>query len=77
MKRLLVKALENSFEMTKEDAKAIAKTVEEIFNGENEQRQVVLGLSDGVNTEVLSGLEEGEEVVLPRASQLPSMSFGG
>ncbi|RLF53191.1 MAG: hypothetical protein DRN24_01705 [Thermoplasmata archaeon] len=36
MKRLLVKALKNRFEMAKEDAIALAKTVEEIFNGEEE-----------------------------------------
>jgi HlyD family secretion protein len=50
----------------------------EVVTGEQtEQRQVTLGSSDGVNTEVLSGLEEGEMVVLPAASQLPFMSFGG
>ena len=36
MKRLLVKALKNCFEMKKEDAKALAKTVEEIFDGKKE-----------------------------------------
>lgn len=36
MKRLLVMALKNSFEMAKDDAKALAKTVEEIFNGKSE-----------------------------------------
>jgi len=36
MKKLLIKALENVFEMKKEDAKNLAKTVEEIFNGEKE-----------------------------------------
>ncbi|MCK5636134.1 MAG: hypothetical protein KAH91_01840 [Thermoplasmatales archaeon] len=36
MKRLLVKALKNRFNMTKEDAIALTKTVEEIFNGEKE-----------------------------------------
>ena len=36
MKRLLVKALKNCFEMKKEDAKALAKTVEEIFDGNKE-----------------------------------------
>ncbi len=30
-----------------------------------EERSVVLGLSDGIDTEVVSGLEEGEKVVLP------------
>ena len=36
MKRLLVKALENRFKMQKEDAKALAKTVENIFKGKKE-----------------------------------------
>ena len=36
MKRLLVKALKNRFGMEKEDAIALAKTVEGIFNGEEE-----------------------------------------
>ncbi len=30
-----------------------------------QEREVTLGLSDGIDTEVLSGLNEGEEVVLP------------
>lgn len=36
MKRLLMKALKNCFEMAKEDAIALTKTVEEIFNGQDE-----------------------------------------
>lgn len=36
MKQLLIKALKNRFEMTKEDAVALVKTVEEIFNGQDE-----------------------------------------
>ena len=36
MKRLLVKALKNKFSMAKEDACALAKTVESIFNGKEE-----------------------------------------
>ena len=36
MKKLLVKALENVFEMKKEDAKDLAKTVEDIFHGKKE-----------------------------------------
>lgn len=34
-------------------------------NGQVDEREITLGLSDGVNTEVVSGLEEGEEVLLP------------
>ncbi len=45
--------------------------------GEIEQREVVLGISNGINTEVLSGLEEGEIVVLPRVNQFSFMPFGG
>jgi RND family efflux transporter MFP subunit len=51
--------------------------VEVVTEGITEQRNITLGLSDGWNTEVLSGLEEGEKVVLPAASQFPFMPFGG
>ena len=36
MKHLLVQALKNCFEMGKEDARALAKTVEQIFDGQDE-----------------------------------------
>jgi len=36
MNGFLIKALKKKFEMTDEDATCLAKTVEEIFNGENE-----------------------------------------
>ena len=36
MKKLLMMALKNSYEMAKEDAVALTKTVEELFNGEKE-----------------------------------------
>jgi RND family efflux transporter MFP subunit len=36
-----------------------------LVDGQQEEREITLGLSDGINTEVLSGLEEGEEIVLP------------
>jgi macrolide-specific efflux system membrane fusion protein len=39
--------------------------VEVLVDGEQEERQIMLGLSDGANTEVLSGLVEGEKVVVP------------
>jgi len=45
-----------------------------LVDGQQEEREITLGLSDGINTEVLSGLEEGEEVVLP-ASGGQSDSF--
>jgi len=44
--------------------------------GQVEQRQVVLGLSDGRDTELISGLSEGEKVVLPPLS-LSFSHFGG
>jgi RND family efflux transporter MFP subunit len=40
-----------------------------LVDGQQEQKEITLGLSDGINTEVLSGLEEGEEVVLPAAQE--------
>ena len=36
-----------------------------LVDGQQEEREITLGLSDGINTEVLLGLDEGEEVVLP------------
>jgi HlyD family secretion protein len=50
--------------------------VEVVMGEETEKREITLGLSDGMNAEVLSGLEEGEGVVLP-AAQLPFRMFGG
>jgi|GEM_PF-1513510 len=44
------------------------------IDGQIEDRPVVLGLSDGIDTEVVSGLEEGEQVVLPgRTSPVGNM----
>jgi RND family efflux transporter MFP subunit len=40
-------------------------TVLVLVGEQEEEREITLGLTDGINTEVLSGLEEGEEVVLP------------
>lgn len=40
-----------------------------ITDGQTEERKVALGLSDGINSEVLSGLKEGERVVLPPVNQ--------
>jgi len=45
------------------------------INGRQEEREITLGLTDGINTEVLSGLEEGEEVVLPATGEQPSFFF--
>ena len=35
------------------------------IDGQVEEREIMLGLTDGVNSEVHSGLEEGDRVVLP------------
>jgi RND family efflux transporter MFP subunit len=40
-----------------------------LVDGQQEEREITLGLTDGINTEVLSGLQEGEEVVLPTAQE--------
>jgi RND family efflux transporter MFP subunit len=40
-----------------------------LVDEQQEQREVTLGLTDGINTEVLSGLEEGEEVVIPTSEE--------
>ncbi|MBI2848393.1 MAG: efflux RND transporter periplasmic adaptor subunit [Chloroflexi bacterium] len=50
----------------------IGKTaVEAVVNGQVEQRPVVTGISDGSQTEILSGLEEGETIVERRTQQRP------
>jgi len=51
-------------------------SVEVVVDGQVEQREISLGSSDGIKSEVLSGLEEGEIVVFPE-SQLPFRMFGG
>jgi len=40
-----------------------------LVDEQQEERAVTLGMTDGINTEVLSGLEEGEEVVIPAAEE--------
>ncbi|MEA3442613.1 MAG: efflux RND transporter periplasmic adaptor subunit [Chloroflexota bacterium] len=45
--------------------------VEVIADDGTEKREIALGLSDGINAEVLSGLKEGEVVVLPSVSHMP------
>jgi HlyD family secretion protein len=40
--------------------------VEVSVNGQLEQRAVVVGISDGINTEILSGVSEGEMVAVER-----------
>ncbi len=40
-----------------------------LVDEKGEEREITLGLTDGINTEVLSGLEEGEKVVLPTSKE--------
>jgi HlyD family secretion protein len=44
-------------------------TVVVLVDEQEEEREISLGLSDGINTEVLLGLEEGEKVVLPASQE--------
>jgi multidrug efflux pump subunit AcrA (membrane-fusion protein) len=46
-----------------------------LVDGQQEQKEITLGLSDGINTEVLSGLQEGEEVILPASQERPDGFF--
>ncbi len=42
---------------------------------QEEEREITLGLTDGINTEVLSGLDEGEKVVLRTSEERPGGFF--
>ena len=44
-------------------------------DGQQEEREITLGLTDGINTEILSGLEEGEKVILPTSEERPGGFF--
>jgi len=44
-------------------------TVLVLVDEQEEEREITLGLTDGINTEVLTGLEEGEEVILPTSEE--------
>jgi len=44
-------------------------------DGQQEDREITLGLTDGINTEVLSGLQEGEKVILPTSEERPDGFF--
>jgi RND family efflux transporter MFP subunit len=46
-----------------------------LVDGQQEEREITLGLTDGINTEVLSGLQEGEKVILPTSGQQSSSFF--
>ena len=49
--------------------------VEVYIDEQVEEREIALGLTNGIDTEVLSGLEEGDEVVLPASGEQPSFFF--
>ena len=44
-------------------------------NGKTEERVVVVGITDGIQTEIISGLSEGEMVVVERAAQQSGAFF--
>ena len=46
-----------------------------VVDDQVEEREITLGLTDGINTEVLTGLEEGEEVQLPAYGEQPDGFF--
>jgi len=46
-----------------------------LVDGQQEEREITLGLTDGINTEVLSGLEEGEKVIVPTSEERPDGFF--
>jgi len=50
-------------------------TVVVLVDEQVEEREITLGLTDGINTEILSGLEEGEKVVLPAVEERPDGFF--
>jgi len=58
---------------------SLAQPWVEVVNpdGSVERREITIGASVGIFTEVLSGLTEGEKVVLHRVSALPFTPFGG
>jgi len=50
-------------------------TVQVLVKGKIEERTVVTGISDGLQTEIVSGLNEGDTVVVERKAS-PSLGFG-
>ena len=50
-------------------------TVLVLVDEQVEEREITLGLTDGKNTEVLLGLEEGEKVELPASGERPGGFF--
>ena len=50
------------------------KTVEVLVNGKPERREVETGIKDDVSIEIVSGLKEGEEIVIGRTGMTAQMS---
>lgn len=46
-----------------------------LVDKQQEERGVTLGLTDGINTEVLSGLDEGENVIIRTSAERPGGFF--
>jgi len=44
--------------------------------GETKERMVEVGESNGIRTEIVSGLEEGEQVVVQVSGQVPAIPEG-
>jgi HlyD family secretion protein len=52
-------------------------TVKVMVNEQTQERQVVIGISDGFNTEIVSGLSDGEVVVIEKKSSPEPTGSGG
>ncbi|MBR3481813.1 MAG: efflux RND transporter periplasmic adaptor subunit [Neisseriaceae bacterium] len=52
------------------------KTVEVLVNGKPERREVETGIKDDVSIEIVSGLKEGEEIVIGRTGMTGQMPNG-
>ena len=52
------------------------KTVEVLVNGKPERREVQTGIKDDVSIEIVSGLKEGEEIVIGRTGMTGQMPNG-
>jgi multidrug efflux pump subunit AcrA (membrane-fusion protein) len=53
--------------------------VQVVANGKTQERAVVTGLDDGITTEIVSGLSEGEKVIVEVKTKAPTGGglFGG
>ncbi len=50
--------------------------VEVLVNGQTQEGPVVIGLSDGQQTEIVKGLDEGQTVVLDKKQLASVIAFG-